>query len=91
MDARTNPLAVQIYPNPARRTEAIKIGMQNMPEQVSIIRIFNSAGSLVSAQTVSGKTIMTVPVSGQWTPGVYFVQLTDKSGKLIKTDQLIIQ
>jgi TonB-dependent SusC/RagA subfamily outer membrane receptor len=91
MDARTGQFAVHIYPNPARRTEAIKIGMQNMQEQASIVRIFNSAGSLVSVQPVAGKAILTVPVSGQWTPGVYFVQLSDKSGKLIKTDQLIIQ
>lgn len=81
----------KIYPNPVRRTETVTVSLQNMEEPSISVKIFNASGSLVFTQTVAGKTMLSVPVSVRWTPGVYFIQLSNRSGKLIKTDQLIIQ
>jgi hypothetical protein len=82
---------IRIYPNPVRRTGTITIAMQNVQDPSISVRIFNASGSLVYAQALTSKAMMNVPVSAQWTPGVYFIQLSDRNGKLIKTDQLIIQ
>jgi len=67
----------EIFPNPATDLFTIKLNSKN-----SIVRIYNSAGSLVYSKNVSASEI-SIPVSQIGGIGFYFVQVNSMAKKLI--------
>jgi len=78
-------ITTEIYPNPASSFFTINIlgaaGMFNM-------LLFDTQGKLLTQQQLSGGSPETIEV-GALPAGMYFVRITDASGKLLKTCKLI--
>jgi len=84
----------KIFPNPLSKGSFITINLitkNNDPLEVKVIGV---NGSLLSSQAVNaskGNNQFKIQTDSRWSAGVYFVQLADKSGTLIKSQKLIIQ
>ncbi|MEZ4943247.1 MAG: T9SS type A sorting domain-containing protein [Saprospiraceae bacterium] len=71
------PLAVKLYPLPAQ--DVLHIESPETP--LTGLRIFDVFGKLVAARELAGDRRVDLPV-GQWAPGVYWVQIFGKNGRL---------
>jgi hypothetical protein len=67
------PVALSIYPNPARSFISIRLGMSN-GEKLSVILV-NTAGQITEVPTVSTGTQVTLNTAGL-AKGIYFVKIT---------------
>ncbi|QCK14925.1 T9SS type A sorting domain-containing protein [Mangrovivirga cuniculi] len=72
--------ATIIYPNPVEKRLTLDMSRQNeIPDQIAI---YNSRGQLVDRYS-NDKPIKTLDI-GDYTPGIYIIQLTSKSEKSFK-------
>ena len=83
---------IQLYPNPAKENVSIRFAV-NEPQEITII-ITDIAGNqkfrLVNKLFESGNQVLTIPLSGSFVAGVYFVTLSCSLGKTI-TMKLIVK
>ncbi len=78
-----NTNAIRIYPNP---TNGI-ITIQQLNNTLSTIEIFNATGQLIFSSGLS-QQISTVDIS-TLSQGLYFIKLSDKTGKVCIVEKLI--
>lgn len=82
------------YPNPAQAGESIYLQWDNAELKQVQARIMNLSGQLLLAKSYAvteGKNVLSIATSTRWTPGVYFIQISDRYGKMIRQDKLLIQ
>lgn len=87
-------LTTRVYPNPLTRGNAIKMEVNMQEEKVLQIRVANLNGlTLHSAayRPFKGINRIEIPARSQWSAGMYFLQILDEKGKLLKQDKLLIQ
>lgn len=87
-------LSVSIYPNPLVKGGVIKAEINMQDEKPLQLRIINLNGSVLHAvayHPFKGINRMEIPTKSQWAAGMYFVQILDEKGKLLKHDKLLIQ
>lgn len=92
--ANSESLTTRVYPNPLTRGSAIKMEVNMQEERFLHIRITNLAGSALHSATYrpfKGMNRIEVPTANQWAAGIYFVQILNEKGKLLKQDKLLIQ
>lgn len=83
-----------LYPNPVQRGGTVTINLKNETADLVSIRVLNLMGQPIlsqSKQLKKGANNINVRADDRWTAGTYIVQLIDKSGKVLKSDKLIIQ
>jgi len=94
-DLKSNEsLSTRIYPNPLRRGNIMKLEIDVQKENPLQIRIANLNGSglrLMTYHPFKGMNRIEVPTESQWAAGIYFIQILDEKGKLLKQDKLLIQ
>jgi len=85
---------IKIYPNPVLRSQKINLEFESQKVEKITVRLFSIDGKLVSSGEYrfdNGINRISYPINS-WIPaGVYSFQLTDQDGRLINTEQLIIQ
>jgi hypothetical protein len=94
IDSREEAIPIRVYPNPVLRSHDIKLEFKVNDEQKFAIKLFSLDGRLVSSREyrlISGINRLSFPVSASIAAGVYSIQLIGQSGRLIKTEKLIIQ
>lgn len=74
-----------VFPNPASNFIYVSTAVQGLKN----IRIVNSAGAVIKAAQYTGN-IKEINVSN-WSKGVYFVTVSDNSGKVIRQQKLLVQ
>ncbi|MBL1279539.1 MAG: T9SS type A sorting domain-containing protein [Fluviicola sp.] len=83
--------AVSVYPNPTMDDFVISITVN---ENVDLgIKILNALGQLIQQKDIeisNGKSILPID-SYDWTPGVYFIEITDKYSERTITKRIIKQ
>lgn len=87
-------LSTRIYPNPLKSGGVIKAEVNMQEEKPLQLRITNLNGSvlrLVIYRPFKGINRIELPTESQWAAGIYFVQVLDEKGKLLKQDKLLIQ
>ena len=88
-------LSTSIYPNPLLRGGVIKVEInvqkEKSPLKVRITNLNGSALRSVSYHPFKGINRVEVPTQSQWAAGIYFVQILDEKGKLLKQDKLLLQ
>jgi TonB-dependent SusC/RagA subfamily outer membrane receptor len=90
----TQILPVRIYPNPLPGGAPVKMEINIENEKPLQIRITNLSGTVlrsVAYRSFKGVNRVEVPTASQWAAGMYFVQVLDEKGKLLKQDKLLIQ
>jgi TonB-dependent SusC/RagA subfamily outer membrane receptor len=91
---RALPVSGRIYPNPLIRGSALKVEMDIQEEKPLQIRITNLAGSALRSMNYrpfKGMNRIELPTESQWAAGIYFMQVLDEKGKLLKQDKFLIQ
>lgn len=92
--ATAQNLAVRIYPNPLPGGSAVKMEINMEDEKPLQVRITNLSGTVLRSlayRSFKGLNRVEVATATQWAAGMYFVQVLDEKGKLLKQDKLIIQ
>lgn len=89
----TKMAAARIYPNPVSSGGFINIELHDGDETAMTVRLLTAGGQLLQSQSCQAlkQGRITVQLSAAYTRGIYFVQLTDKNGKPVRTDKLMIQ
>jgi len=77
-----------IFPIPA--DETINIEFNNIPQQIVIVKIYNSMGELVSQSEISASDNTVTLNLGNLPNGLYIYSIEEGSG-VLKTDKIIIQ
>jgi hypothetical protein len=77
--------AIQIVPNPSKGNVTILL---NNDVKVSSIEIYNGVGNLLAIQKVD-KVVNSIPLSVNYSTGVYFIQLNTENG--VETKKMIIE
>jgi len=74
---------VQLSPNPARENVSVRFAL-NESQKITITMTDiagNQKYSLVNKMFESGKQVFTIPLSGSFAPGIYFVSLSNVRGE----------
>lgn len=90
----TTDMSTRIYPNPLARGGVVKAEVNMQDEKQLQLRITNLNGSAllsVNYHPFKGLNRIELPTQSQWAAGIYFVQVLDEKGKLLKQDKLLIQ
>lgn len=94
VEDRSLPVSGRIYPNPLTRGSALKVEMDIQEEKSLQIRIANLTGSALRSMNYrpfKGMNRIELPTESQWAAGIYFIQVLDEKGKLLKQDKFLIQ
>jgi len=74
---------VQLSPNPARENVSVRFAL-NESQKITITMTDiagNQKYSLVNKMFESGKQVLTIPLTGSFAPGIYFVSLSNVQGE----------
>lgn len=88
------PGAIKLFPNPVQKGHSTTLAFESQKEEQVVIRFLTIAGQLLSSQSVKitkGNNQLRLSTSSNWVSGMYIVQLTDKSGRMLKSEKLILQ
>lgn len=93
-ESSVNEKSYSLYPNPAQRGKAVRVSTQLKTDSEVSIKIFSLSGQLILSEkkkALNGNSQMTINLESRWTPGTYFVQISNPQGKLLNNEKLIIQ
>jgi TonB-dependent SusC/RagA subfamily outer membrane receptor len=91
-DVIADSSCLSVYPNPVQRGQRFTINVPAKASNQSILKIAGINGQQQFSNSLTGnKSVVTVPISTSWAPGVYIIRLTDESTHTIQSAKLIIQ
>lgn len=88
------PAKVQVYPNPVAALGTVQLTFPNVKPGTYQIRLLNNSGQLFYSfqKQISGKNeAEQIHLSNLMAAGMYIVQVTDETNKMIQNSKLIIQ
>lgn len=86
-DLSANQISISLYPNPA--VNLVNIRFNYSTYSVFRIKVLNAEGRIVSSETYKVADNSILLNAGSWIPGMYFLELSDQNGTLVKTCNLI--
>jgi hypothetical protein len=94
LPVQSKTVASKVFPNPLPQTQTATIEI-NAKENGSIYAAIVDANGKVMGNlrlnVAEGINRFAIDATSKLVPGIYFIRLTDDKGKLVRTDQLIIQ
>ena len=87
-------LSVRVFPNPSIRGNIVKAEINMQDEKPLQLRITNLSGSVLRSMVYrpfKGINRIELSTESQWAAGIYFVQVLNEKGKLLKQVKLLIQ
>jgi TonB-dependent SusC/RagA subfamily outer membrane receptor len=87
-------LSVRLYPNPLIRGGSIRAEINIQEEKTLRLRTINLNGAELRSvvyRPFKGMNRIDLPTESQWAAGIYFIQVLDEKGKLLKQDKFLIQ
>jgi TonB-dependent SusC/RagA subfamily outer membrane receptor len=83
-----------IYPNPVQRGKTATIETNNSQDNLVNVRLMTIDGRLLLSQarkTYKGINRVSISIDNRWSAGVYFIQVVDDKGSIVKQEKIIIQ
>ncbi len=87
-------LSARFYPNPLMRGGSIRAEINIQEEKTLRLRTINLNGAELRSvvyRSFKGLNRIEIPTESQWAAGIYFIQVLDEKGKLLKQDKFLIQ
>ena len=84
---------LKTYPNPSQRGRKVNIEFNCDKDNDLNMRILSQDGKLLLGKSIrvsQGINVVQVDIDDRWIAGVYFIQLTNKSSKLVDQDKIVI-
>jgi hypothetical protein len=78
-DSASSHFYVSVYPNPTTGLFTFEICLEDMPEEMLLLKVINSLGQTVYSgqeKNVSGCVKETIELSNELAPGIYILQMT---------------
>lgn len=85
--------SAKVYPNPVMRSHSVSIEFTSPQNQKLRVNVFTLDGKMVDEkyfEAVKGQSIFQLLVESRLTAGIYLLQITDETGRLIKKEKLIV-
>lgn len=84
---------LKTYPNPSQRGSKVNIQFSSEKDTDLNMRIIGQDGKMLMGKSIKvnqGINRMQVDIYDRWVAGVYFIQLTNQSSKLVNQDKIVI-
>lgn len=79
-----------VYPNPSHESFTIDLGNLNITTSALNVKVINNLGQEFEILSCE-KYDQTIQVNHNLSPGIYYIQLTDVTGRVIGTEKLVVQ
>jgi hypothetical protein len=84
---------LRVFPNPVRRNAVVTVEMNSAANAALRVQLFNASGALIRTMPytpVIGLNRIDIPIAGEWTAGMYFIQLVSQQNKPVGQERFIV-